>query len=274
LLVSDPPLELDRVRASLEGILRTAGALALGTFRPNAAFPLNVWNKTGGSPVSEADIAVNVLLREALAFLARDAAWLSEETEDAVERLTARDVWIVDPIDGTRAYIAGRDDWSISVALVRDGRPAVAGLYAPATDEMFTAVAGAGATRNGSALRVHDAAGLDGARFSGPSKLLQRLAAADPGISIQPRVTSMALRLARVADRGLDVAIGGGAGHDWDLAAADLLVHEAGGVVTTFAGERLVYNRAVPVHRPLVAAGSARQAAVLALLKDRAAEFV
>ena len=124
--------------------VRQAGSLALQTFRGNP----KSWIKGKSSPVSEADLAVDALLRERLLAL-RDAGWLSEETEDDPARLGRKEVWVVDPIDGTRAYLAGSPDWTISVALVSGGRPVLGALYAPVTDELFLALAGKSATRNG-----------------------------------------------------------------------------------------------------------------------------
>src|SRR5712691_6741713 len=119
-------LGIDRVvvRDLLAGAVREAGALALLTFKGE----LKSWTKGGSSPVSEADLAVDALLRERLLAI-HDVGWLSEET-------------VVDPIDGTRAYLAGLPDWAVSAALVSDGRPIVAALYAPVTDEMFLSIAG------------------------------------------------------------------------------------------------------------------------------------
>ena len=136
---------LAAVAAPLADAVRSAGALALEASRK----PLKTWTKEHDSPVSEVDIAVDALLKERLTAIMPDAGWLSEETEDDPARLSARRVWIVDPIDGTRAFIAGRSDWTISVALVEDGRPIVAALHAPASEEFFLGVAGAGVTRNG-----------------------------------------------------------------------------------------------------------------------------
>ena len=102
--------------------------------------------------------------------------WLSEESENDPTRLAARRVWVVDPIDGTRAFIAGREDWSVSVALVVDGRPVVAALFAPVTDELFLATVGGGATRNGVAIRASSGGSLDGARVGGPKRMLERIA--------------------------------------------------------------------------------------------------
>jgi myo-inositol-1(or 4)-monophosphatase len=222
----------------------------------NAA--LKHWTKGKDSPVSEADIAVNNLLHERLSAIAPDAGWLSEETEDDGARLGKHRVWVVDPIDGTRAYIAGLVDWTISVALVEDGRPVVATLFAPAENEFFSAVVDEGATCNRQPLCVSDGDRLDGVRISGPRRVVEQLVAAVPTIVALPRVHSLALRFARVAQGRLDAALSGGNSHDWDLAAADLLVHEAGGALTTLAGDRILYNRAEPVHGALLAAGQRR----------------
>jgi len=268
LRVGDSNDDRARVRDHLAAAVRDAGALALRTFRGE----LRSWTKGQSSPVSEADLAVDALLRERLVAI-RDAAWLSEEAEDAPARLSSAEVWVVDPIDGTRAYLAGSSDWTISAALVRNGRPVVAALYAPVTDELFVATAGEGATRNGAPIQVTTGDAIAGATFSGPKRRLDRLAAIEPRIEITARILSLALRLARVASGTLDGTFTGPNSHDWDLAAADLLVHEAGGVLTTLNGESLIYNRPDPVHEALLAAGRRRHAALLALIRDKFAEF-
>jgi myo-inositol-1(or 4)-monophosphatase len=249
-----PGSERAQILAELAKAVHEAGDLALMTF--NAA--LKHWTKGKDSPVSEADIAVNNLLHERLSAIAPDAGWLSEETEDDRARLGKHRVWVVDPIDGTRAYIAGLVDWTISVALVQDGRPVVATLFAPAENEFFSAVVDEGATCNRQPLHVSDGDRLDGVRISGPRRVVEQLVAAVPTIVALPRVHSLALRFARVAQGRLDAALSGGNSHDWDLAAADLLVHEAGGALTTLAGDRILYNRAEPVHGALLAAGQRR----------------
>jgi myo-inositol-1(or 4)-monophosphatase len=256
------------VRDDLAAAVRDAGALALSTFRGE----LKSWIKGKSSPVSEADLAVDALLHERLLAI-RDAAWLSEETEDDPSRLKRAEVWVVDPIDGTRAYLAGSSDWAISAALVNNGRPVIAALYAPVSDELFLATAGAGATRNGAPIHASSGDAIAGARFSGPKRRLDSLAAIEPRIETAARVLSLALRLARVASGALDGTFTGPNSHDWDLAAADLLVHEAGGVVTTLTGQSLIYNRPDPVHEALLAAGRRRHAVLLGLIRDRFAEF-
>jgi myo-inositol-1(or 4)-monophosphatase len=247
--------------------VREAGALALQSFRS----PIKSWLKQGNSPVSEVDLAVDALLRQRLAAAGLASGWLSEETEDDPARLSADHVWIVDPIDGTRGFLAGLPDWTISVALAAAGRPILAALYAPVTDELFLAAAGGGATRNGQPIAASAGRSLAGARVAGPDRRLGRLAPF--GIVAEPKVHSLALRIARVAHGTLDIALAGPNSHDWDLAAADLLVHEAGGALTTLGGETLVYNRPVPTHGALFAAGHARHEALGELMREGRVAF-
>jgi myo-inositol-1(or 4)-monophosphatase len=258
-------VDLKQQAARLAEAVREAGALALSMFKT----PLKNWTKGEAlSPVSDADIAVDVLLRERLTSSNESIAWLSEESVDDLARLDARYVWIVDPIDGTRAYIAGLPDWAVSAALVENGRPVAGCLYAPVSDEFFFAVAGQGATRNGAAIAAEPGAALAQARIAAPRRLLDRLQAIAPPFAVMPRTHSLALRLARVAEGTFDAGIAGGSSHDWDLAAADLLVHEAGGALTSFEGVAVTYNRPVPRHGMLVAAGRERHAALLELFRD------
>jgi len=257
------------LRDRLAAIVREAGDIALTA----AKGPLKRWTKEGSSPVSEADIAVNDFLAMRLPPLVPDAAWLSEETEDNSARTEASCVWVVDPIDGTRAYLNQRADWAISIALVEGGRPTLAALYAPVTDELFLAVNGAGATLNGGRLKVAPGEGLGGLHLAGPVRYLNKLVEINPRVLPQPKVHSLALRFARVAGGELDAAFASPNSHDWDLAAADLLVHEAGGALTDFTGQVLSYNRADTGHGALIAAGPARHGELIGLLRDRRSEF-
>ncbi len=261
LTAEDLAIEADRLAAAV----REAGVLALSMFEK----PLKNWTKgPGSSPVSEADIAADDLLRQRLIIPDSPIAWLSEESVDDPARLGARYVWIIDPIDGTRAFIGGLTDWAVSAALVADGRPIAACLYAPALDQFFTARVGGGATLNGARIAVSDGTDVQSARIAGPRQLLQRIAATTPALRIMPRGHSLALRLARVAQGVFDAAIAGGDSHDWDLAAADLLVHEAGGTLTPVEGGIVTYNRPVPRHGVLIAAGRDRHAALIKLVGD------
>jgi myo-inositol-1(or 4)-monophosphatase len=248
----------------LVAAMREAGNLVCSFRRP-----IKSWTKGKDSPVTEADIAVDGLLRERLTGAFPSFGWLSEESEDDLARLHARHVWIVDPIDGTRAFLGGRTDWSISVALVEDGRPVVASVFAPIEGDLFVATAGRGATCNGIPLRTTAGEALSGARVAGPRRHLDQLTSLDTGIAAEPRIHSLALRLARVAQGRVDAAFVSGGSRDWDLAAADLLVHEARGAMTTLSGSVLAYNRPEAGHGTLVAAGRLRHRALIDLLRER-----
>jgi len=262
-------LPAPELKRAVEDAVREAGALAARTFHTS----VKNWTKRGGSPVSDADIAVDNFLRGRLKAIAPDCGWLSEESEDDLARLHAPRIWVVDPIDGTRAYLSGRTDWSVSVALVENGRPVIAALFAPMQEAFYAATSDAPTTLNGIAVTANPGSSLEGIKAAGPKPMLERLAKHAPGIVMEPKVFSLALRLSRVAAGTLDLAFASTNSHDWDLAAADLLVHQAGDALTTFASQTLIYNRADPVHGALVAAGRSRHEAFLALVRAKTLAF-
>jgi myo-inositol-1(or 4)-monophosphatase len=249
----------------LQDTVREAGALALSLFRTE----LKNWIKGSSSPVSEADIAVNDLLEARLRSATPDYGWLSEESVDDADRLTRRRVWIVDPIDGTRGYLAGREDWCVSVALVEDTAPLLAAVYAPVSEEFFFALRGQGATLNGAKLRATPGSAIDFPRIAGPKPLVERLRTEPGEITLHPRIGSLALRLCRVADGQLDAAFAGGNSRDWDLAAAHLIVQEADGRMTALSGEGILFNRREVTHGVLVAAGRDRHASIVSHFRSR-----
>ena len=256
---------LSRDAALLTATVREAGALALSLFRTE----LKNWTKGASSPVSEADIAVNDLLEKRLRSATPDYGWLSEESADDESRLEKRLVWIVDPIDGTRGYLGGREDWCVSVALVEDDSPVLAAVFAPASDEFFFAARGQGAARNGVAIQVTPGTELDFSRIAGPKPLVERLSRSAGEIVLHPRIGSLALRLCRVAQGSLDAAFAGGQSRDWDLAAANLIVQEAGGNMTALSGDAISYNRREVTHGVLVAAGRDRHARIVEHFRTR-----
>ena len=256
---------MTRDAALLKDTVRQAGALALSLFRTE----LKKWTKGASSPVSEADIAVNDLLENKLRSVTPDYGWLSEESSDDESRLAKRLVWIVDPIDGTRGYLAGREDWCVSVALVEHGLPVLAAVFAPASDEFFFAMHGHGATHNDVPVHVTAGSELDFSRVAGPKPLVERLKRSEHEIILHPRIGSLALRLCRVAQGSLDAAFAGGQSRDWDLAAANLIVQEADGNMTTLSGDRLVYNLRDVAHGVLVAAGRDRHARIVEHFRSR-----
>ncbi|MGA7804177.1 3'(2'),5'-bisphosphate nucleotidase CysQ [Bradyrhizobium sp.] len=249
----------------LKDSVREAGALALSLFRTE----LKNWTKGASSPVSEADIAVNDLLEARLRSATPDYGWLSEESADDQVRLEKRQVWIVDPIDGTRGYLAGREDWCVSVALVQGASPVLAAVYAPASDEFFFAIRGQGATRNERAVHATAGTEMDFSRVAGPKPLVERLSPLSREITLHPRIGSLALRLCRVAQGSLDAAFAGGQSRDWDLAAANLIVQEANGRMTALSGDEILYNRRDVAHGVLVAAGRDRHASIVAYFRGR-----
>lgn len=251
--------------AALRGAARDAGAVALRFFRSD----LKTWTKGHDDPVSEADIAVDKLLHERLSAARPAYGWLSEETEDNADRLTRRHVWIVDPIDGTRAYIEGRPEFTIAAAMVEDGRPKAAVVFNPATDEFFEAFAGGGARLNGRPISVSGKSDLNGARFLASSRTVRR--AVDRLVATPATfdsVNSVAYRLALVAAGRYDATMSFGNKSDWDLAAADLIVTEAGGILSDTDGNTLTYNGKTARHPSLIGAGPAMHGLLHALINS------
>jgi myo-inositol-1(or 4)-monophosphatase len=265
---ADGGREASELAQALAHVVQEAGGLALSKFRTT----FRTWTKNQSSPVSEVDVAVNDLLRERLVALAPGYGWLSEETADDPARQRARRVWVVDPIDGTRAFIAGSPEWALAAAVVEEGRPIASAIFAPALATLFTAGGGTGAQRNGESIAVTLGDAIDGVRMAGPRRQIERLSPITRRMEAMPLSRSLALRFARVAEGTVDVTFASDNAHDWDLAAADLLVHEAGGALTTLAGQPLLYNGTELTHGALVAAGRARHARLIGLLSGRQPE--
>jgi myo-inositol-1(or 4)-monophosphatase len=247
-------VDIGRDEKLLIDAVREAGALALEHFRSS---PVGR-KKDDGTPVSDADLAVNDLLHDRLAMARPDYGWLSEETEDRPERLSRRRVWVVDPIDGTRSFLKGADNWSVAVALIEAGRPVLGSVFAPATGEYFHARLNHGANCNGAPIAASHRDMLAGSSFIAHPNILR----ADRWQQGWPELetgmtTSIALRLCMVANGQFDAALAVGEKCDWDLAAGDLIVHEAGGRVSTLAGSQMTYNQPHTRQTGLVASGSA-----------------
>ena len=245
-----------------------AGELAMGFFRRNPA----AWSKAGGSPVTEADLAVDTLLRTELLAERPDYGWLSEETADNLLRRERESIFVVDPIDGTRGFMEGDDRWCVSVAVVRSGRPFAAALYAPARREFYEAALGRGAWAGKRRLSVSLRPGLAGARLAGPRGWLKSAALRATNASFQSHVPSLAYRFAAVAAGTFDAAFASPRSHDWDLAACDLLVHEAGGSLTDLDGAAPTYNGEAPIHGVLAAANDVLQPLLRAELQAASVE--
>jgi myo-inositol-1(or 4)-monophosphatase len=252
---------LDEDYALLTGAVRDVGQLANTYFRQ----PIKVKRKPDGTEVSEADLAVDTALKLVLGAARPDYGWLSEETEDNGARLHSKRVWVVDPIDGTRSFLRHIPEWTVAAALVEDGVPLIGVVYNPAQDEFFAAVRGRGTTLNGEPVTVSDQAAIEGAHLIATSGLLKKKFWAEPWPEVDVRwVNSVAYRLALVAAGKADATISLSAKSDWDLAAAALLVEEAGGYATDHRGEPLRYNLDLPRHKSLVAAPPKLHRAIVA----------
>src|ERR1700730_4123070 len=260
----------DGLVASFVEAARGAGRLALEFFRPGAATSAKISHKPGGSPVTEADYLVDRFLRQRLEILVPDAGWLSEETEETTARLSEDIFLVVDPIDGTRGFMRGHGAWAIAIALVEQGRPLIGVVHAPALGEAYVAVRGAGARLNDTTIEVSKLAAIGAeARVAAPVFLAERLREAGLQFALQPKIPSLALRIANVASGALDAGFASENAHDWDIAAADLILHEAGGRLASLDGRAIVYNRRDTRHGLLTAAPAQIHAEV-----NAAARFV
>lgn len=202
------------------------------------------WHKDDNTPVSDADLAVDNLLRERLQTERPDYGWLSEESDRAAGRPGGR-TFIIDPIDGTRAFLNGRDTWTICIAVADNHGIESAAIARPARGDIYTAERGTGAHLNGNPLRVSHHAEIAGAKLAGGQgvyALAPQFADLTPPVEFVG-ATSMALRLCLVADGSCDATAALSAKSDWDLAAGMLLVHEAGGLVTDSAGTPISVGR-------------------------------
>ena len=250
----------------------TAGEIASAYFRPGARTSASVESKEGGSPVTEADHRVDAFLKQQLSEALPQAGWLSEETADTEERLTRDLVFIVDPIDGTRAFVHGDPRWAVAIALVERGRPVLGIVHMPARGESFSATLGGGAWRNGEPIRASARQEVAGGLIAGPRSTLEALARNGLQFNTEPRIPSLAYRLARVAEGTLDAGIASTNACDWDIAAADLIIHEAGGLLTDLHGSTPQYNRRETRHDMLGASARQLHNAVIAALRQSLAQ--
>jgi myo-inositol-1(or 4)-monophosphatase len=248
--VSDLAADLALIR---DAVL-DAGRLALAEREAG----LKIWSKSGGSPVTSADMAVDRLLRDALLGARPDYGWLSEETADGPGRLTRRRVFVVDPIDGTVAYMKGKPWWCIPVAVVEDGRPVAAVIHAPALGETFAATLGGGATLNDSAISASDTADLDDASVLADARLMEGPHWPEPWPAMHfEKRNAIAYRMALVAAGAFDAAIALSPKWDWDVCAGALIVEEAGGKVSDHHGSPWRFNRPDPRQNSLICAAPA-----------------
>lgn len=255
--------------ALLKDVAREAGQLALDMMRAGA----KAWDKSPGNPVTEADLAVNDLIAKRLRGARPEYGWLSEETKDNPADRSQPHVWVVDPIDGTKAFVKGDTGFCVAIARLDGDQPAAGVIYNPNFDELLHARAHGGAFLNDRPIRVTQCARV-GCKMVGQPDVFARDDAATrwPGMSlIRPMPNAVAWRLALVAAGRWDAAVALNPKNDWDLAAAVLLVREAGGIATARNGDPLVFNGPSVVHAGVVAAGAALHPLIMERLHNRPA---
>jgi myo-inositol-1(or 4)-monophosphatase len=256
--------ELDR---ALEAA-RVAGEAIMARFRT----ALEVRHKDPDQPVTEADMEADAILAERL-LAGGEYGWLSEETADGPERLSRRRVWVVDPLDGTRSFIAGYREFAVSVALAVDGEAVLGVVYNPACDDVYWATRGGGAFRarhwkggreGGERLRIADPpSGRTPALLASRSEIKRDdMAPFADGWHVRPR-GSTAYKLAGVASGAGEAFISRGPKSEWDVAAGGLIVEEAGGAATDLKGRRFRCNRPDPAVYGVVAGPPGLHAALV-----------
>jgi myo-inositol-1(or 4)-monophosphatase len=238
---------LDRIEAAL-----TAARIAVAEFKPGNV----LWKyKSGRDPVTEADIRINKLLREMLVL--NGEGWLSEESADDPGRLLHQRVWVVDPLDGTREFVAGIPEWCISIGLIEGGNPVAGGVCNPDTGEVFLGAEGEGVTCNGKPAQVSGKATLQGATLLASRTEVSRgewRAYESQQFVIRP-VGSVAYKLAMVAAGFADATCTLCPKHEWDIAAGVALVESAGGRVSLLDGSPVRFNSRLPRVPNLLASG-------------------
>ena len=245
-------------------LARSAGQLLLAM---RSAGDLEIGAKARGEVVTSADRAADRLVQNALAVEFPNDAVYSEETPDSGARLGHRRVWIVDPLDGTSTYVAGGDEFCVSIGLSVDGRPTVGAVFNPCREELVTGAVGRGVTRNGIPARVSDVDHIAGARLSTSSRDVSRGLLPELGAESVIVVASMAYKLARVAAGLEDAALSAVPRKEWGTCAGIALVLAAGGRATLLDGTQIRYNR-TELRQPvgMVAAGPALHGELLVAL--------
>jgi myo-inositol-1(or 4)-monophosphatase len=252
----DLPLLIDAARA--------AGEIATPYWRKDPT----TWEKRDSAgPVTEADLAVDAMLKSRLLTARPDHGWLSEETEDGPARLTLDSVFIVDPIDGTRAFIAGESTWAHSLAVARGGQITAGVVFLPARDLLYAAAIGDGATLNGRPIRASATTHLEGATVlsNRASFLPEHWPGGVPPVERHFR-PSLAYRLSLVAEGRFDAMLTLGNAWEWDIAAGCLICTEAGARVTDRHGARPEFNNSHPKVPGLIVASDPLQRDLLARL--------
>jgi len=250
----------DLPKDRLIDIAREAGALGQSIRRKG----LEIQTKPGGTPVTNADLAVDEFLKLRLSGLAPELGWLSEETADAPQRLAKRRLFVVDPIDGTRAFMKDKPAWSVCIAVVDAHQPVQAVVFAPDMDQTFYAALGAGAYLNDQVIRASGRQSLVDMKMLGDKPMFDHPAwpLKWPDMQIETR-NSIAYRMCLVSSGEFDAAIALNTKSEWDLAASDLIAREAGACSSDHMGDGFSYNQPVPLLRSVVCSAPGVHAEIL-----------
>jgi myo-inositol-1(or 4)-monophosphatase len=250
----------------LVSALREAGEIARHYFGGR----YKTWSKSHGDPVTEADIEIDNFLKKTLLAARPAYGWLSEESADDSTRLSRERVFMVDPIDGTAGFLRHRPQFTIVAAVVENGRAVSGTIYNPITEEMFEAAIGFGARKNSETIHVSEHASLEHMRIFVGKRLLDpdRWTVPWPDSIIAETRASIAYRMALVAAGEFDAMVSLGHKSDWDVAAGDVILQEAGGCVTNLYGERLIYNLEIPEHQSVICAGPALHERLLRQMQE------
>lgn len=226
---------------------------------------LRRWSKGAGSPVTSGDLAVDRVLKSILLEARPDYGWLSEETPDSKARLAARRVFVVDPVDGTVAYMKGKPWWCVPIAVIEDGRPVAAVIHAPALDETYDAALGHGARLNGAPISASSRTDLTDAAVLCSAALLQGPNWPEPWPPLRfEQRNAIAYRMALVASGAFDAALALTPKWDWDVCAGALIASEAGAIVTDHHGGAWRFNQPDPRQTSLVCAAPALHPLIVA----------
>jgi len=250
---------LERIHAGIE-----ASRAVFARFTPGA---IETEYKVGHDPVTEADRALDAVLRQEL--LRDGEGWLSEESVDDPVRLQRSQVWVVDPLDGTREFVKGIPEFCVSIGFVEDGRPVAGGIYNPATDETFLGSIHSGVTYNGKASQPSQRKDLDGALVLASRSEVKRgewKPFENSGFKIRP-MGSVAYKLGLVSAGLADVTFTLTPKNEWDVVGGAALVQSAGGFVSTLEKARLTANRRDPLLSGLLASGPFLKDQLLALVE-------
>ncbi len=250
------PANLAALEVRLETLVREAGQRALADWRPGERTRARIdWK--GTSPVTSADLAVDAMISAEIARLAGFGPlhYHSEERPEAWQGPREGLTIVIDPIDGTRSFMEGRDDWCVSIGVLHAGEPVLGLLHVPARGEMFAAHRGGGARYQGTPVMLAAETPLP-VRAAGPRGVFE-IIARESGVAIEgmPNIAALAHRLVRPLSGDLDLALARPGAHDWDIVAAHCILEEAGGRLLRPDGKPPRYTLTGEEH-PALLAGS------------------